>query len=406
MFRIGLYTLQGGQFDGIMSAEQLPGGDPRILESPVEAAFELAALTGRRLPALKLRSARLLSLGVLWSSSVVLMAGLALLYLWDIVESGEAALSLAGLANISLTLIFVPSAGFGLALILLAAKERQFLPFLEKASGAMSALEGRPPSRPGPGGGAAGGSPGGGPLAGILGSAISVGSLVPTVERMAIVGRGALTLLILGLVSLPVLAALGLFLGTFPVTIIALELVVLVVLAYPAASIFRDLTDDLRFYRYYSLRHRAITEAAATGPAPVPEGADPMARFDRYLRSLATVKAMLAAPDGMVEDGPEGAKATRYYSGNGTGMLVRLFDRMPDIAMLDGLLSESLAISRKRGMALSRAVALVAPGGADLDDSLYDHVVGLGERTRPGGCALQLVMEVDGTYSMVPFVGS
>jgi hypothetical protein len=223
---------------------------------------------------------------------------------------------------------------------------------------------------------------------------------------MAIVGRGALTLLILGLVSLPVLAALGLFLGTFPVTIVALELVVLVVLAYPAASIFRDLTDDLRFYRYYSRRHRAITEAAATGPAPVPEGADPMARFDRHVRSLPPVKAMLAAPDGRVEDGPEGARATRSYSGDGTGMLVRLFDRMPDIAMLDGFLSESLAISKKRGIALSRAVALVAPGGADLDDRLYDHVIGLGERTRPGGCALQLVMEVDGTYSMVPFVGS
>jgi len=387
-----------------MSAEELPGGDPRILESPVEAALELAALTGRRLPALKLRSARLLSLGVLWSLSVLFMAGLALLYLWDVMESGETPLSLAGLANILLTLLFVPSGGFGLALVLLAAKERQFLPFLEKASGAMSALEGSPPARPGPDSGGA--ARDGGPLAGILGSAISVGRLVPTAERMAVVGRGVLVLLILGLVALPVLAALGTFLGTFSPTLVALELVVLVVLAYPAASLYRDLTGDLRFYRYYSRRHRAITEAAAMGPAPVPEGADPMARFDRHLRSLPAVNAMLAAPDGKVEDGPEGARATRLYGGNAAGTLVRLFDRVPDIAALEAFLSEAGSLAQKRGLAMSRAVALVGPGGPDLDNATYDHVIGLGERTRPGGCALQLVMEVDGAYSMVPFVAS
>ena len=389
-----------------MPAEELPGGDPRIMESPVEAALELAALAGGRLPALKLRSARLLSLGALWSLSVLFMAGLAMLYLWEAMESGEAPLSLAGLAYISLSLLFVPSAAFGLALLLLAAKERQFLPFLETASGALTALEGRPPAGPGPKGGPVGNAPDGSPLAGILGSAISVGRLVPTVERMAVVGRGVLILLILGLVALPVLAALGLWLGTFSATLVAMELVVLVVLAYPAASLYRDLTNDLRFYRYYSRRHRAITEAAAMGPAPLPEGPDPLARLDRHLRSVPAVKAMLAAPDGKVEEGPGGKPSTRLYQGSGTGLLVRLFDRTPDAAALEAFLSEAGSLAQKRGLSMSRAVALVAPGGADIDDSLYEHVIGLGERTRPGGCALQLVMEVDGSYSMVPFVAS
>jgi len=329
------------------------------------------------------------------------MAAVTLLYLWEALEAGQRLLSVAGLAYISMTVLFLPSIGFGLALVILAAKERQFLPFLEKASGAMTALEGRPSSRPLPAGAAA--APGS-PLAGILGSAISVGSLVPTAERMAVVARGVLVLLILGLVALPVLAGAGLFLGTFSAALVALELVVIVVLAYPAASLFRDLSGDLRFYRYYSRRQRAIAEAAAPGPAPVPEGPDPMSRFDRHVRVAPGLKAMLAAPDGRAEDGPGGSSGARLYSGDGAGMLVRPFDRVPAIAELETLLAEAKALAKKRGLYMFRAVALVGTGGADLDNSTYDHVIALGERTRPGECALQLVMEVDGAYSMVPFV--
>jgi hypothetical protein len=329
------------------------------------------------------------------------MTGLALLFLWDALETGEPLLSVTGLTHISLTLLFMPSAAFGLALVILAAKERQFLPFLDNASGAMTALRGRPPADSSPGGDT---TRDGSPLACILSSAISVGSLVPTAERMAMVARGVLILLILGLVFLPVLAAVGLLFGTFSTTFVALELVVFIVLAYPAVSLFGDITDDLRFYRYYSRRQRAITEAAAMGPAPVPAGSDPLSRFDRHLRSLPALKAMLEASGARAEDGPGGFAATRLYSGRGTTILVRLFGRVPDIAALDAFLSEADSLAAKHGISMSRAVALVAPGGPDIDDRTYDHLIGLGERTRPGGCALQLVMEVDGTYSMVPFV--
>jgi hypothetical protein len=382
--------------------EELPVGDPRILESPVEAGLDLADLSARRLPALRLRSARLLSLGVLWSLSVALMAAVTLLYLWEALQAGQRLLSVAGLAYISMTVLFLPSIGFGLALVILAAKERQFLPFLEKASGAMTALEGRPSARLPPAGAST--SPGS-PLAGILGSAISVGSLVPTAERMAVVARGVLVLLILALVALPVLAGTGLYLGTFSATLVALELVVIVVLAYPAAALFRDLSGDLGFYRYYSRRQRAIAEAAAAGPAPVPEGPDALARFDRYLRSSPQFRPLLSARDSRAEDSTEGAAGARLYSGDGAGMLVRPYDRMPDIAALEAFLSDAKALARQRGLYLFRAVALVGPGGPDLDNATYDHVIALGENTRPGECALQLVMEIDGGYSMAPFIG-
>ena len=387
-----------------MSSDELPLGDPKILESPVEAALELASLTGSRLPALKLRNRQLLFVGVCWSLAILVMAAFTGMFLWDLIESGEALQSLVVLAYVSLTLLFIPSVAFGLTLILLAVKERQFLPFLEKASGAMSALEGSPPEAQGTPG--RGPSRDGSPLSGILGSAISIGSLVPTAERMATVARGVLAMLLIGLVFLPALVGAGIFLGTFSVRLIAVELAVLAFFAVPSVALFRALGRDLHFYRYYSRRQRAMTEAAAVGPSPVPEGADPMARFDQYIRSVPLVNALLAAPGGKVEEGPDGAPATRLYLGPGNGILVRLFDRMPGIEELDLHLAGSSALAKKRGIALSRAVALVAPGGRDLDDALYDHVIGLGERTRPGDCALQLVMEVDGTYSMVPFVGS
>jgi hypothetical protein len=73
---------------------------------------------------------------------------------------------------------------------------------------------------------------------------------------------------------------------------------------------------------------------------------------------------------------------------------------------MEALLSEAVSLGERRGLLMSRAVAIVAPGGPDLDNATYDHLIGLGERTRPGGCALQLVMEVEGVYSMVPFVTS
>lgn len=387
-----------------MPGDVLPAGDPRILESPVEAGLELASLTGSRLPALKLRNSQLLFVGVCWSLAILVMAAFTGMFLWDLIESGEALQSLVVLGYAALTLLFIPSGAFGLTLMLLAVKERQFLPFLEKASGAMRALEGSPPE--GPAAEGRGAARDGSPLSGILGSAISIGSLVPTVERMAAVARGVLVMLIIGLVFLPALVGAGLFLGTFSIRLIAMELAVLAFFAIPAVALFRALGRDLQFYRYYSRRQAAITESAAAGPPPVPEGAGPMARFDRFLRGFPAVRAMLAAPGGRVEDSPDGAPATRLYLGPGNAIVVRLFDRMPGIDELELYRSESSAMAQKRDIALSRAVALVAPGGADLDDSLYDHLIGLGERTRPGECALQLVMEVDGTYSMVPFVGS
>jgi len=389
--------------------EPLPPGDARILESPLEASLELADLTGRRLPGIKKRSLHLLLMGIAWSASVMALTVLSGLYLFDLYFEGELLMTMQAAVFLSLTLLFIPSMGLGLALVILTFKERQFLPFIEKASGAMVAIG--TPDAQGNDTQAVNAGPGTDrPLEGILGSAMWAGKLVPTVERMAAVARAVLVVLLLGLAYLFVLVAAGLMFGTLTIILPALELAVLAAFPGPALLLFKRLSRDVEFYRYYSRRHRAISEAAAVGPPPVPEGERPLERFESYLRSTPQVKKLLASAGARVEDGPAGPDPpfSRIYTGKvegaSTGILVRLFPEMPGSGELDRFLGEARAAAEKRGVALSRAVALVTADADKLDDSTYEHLLEVGRNTKPGECALQMVLEVDGAYSMVPFV--
>jgi len=387
-----------------MPSEELPQGDPRILESPLEASLELADQTGRRLPELSRRSRLLLVLGAAWSIAVMALAILTGLYLADLYVEGSLSLTTESLVLISLTLLFIPTIGLGLTMLMLAFKERQFLPFLEKTSGALAALEGKPAAEPDKG--QARESEGaGGPLAGILGEAIAIGKLVPTVERMAGVARAVLAVLLFGLGYLLVLVILGTVVGGLAVELLALQLAVFAFFVGPSILLFQGLSRDVAFYRYYSRRHRALSETAALGPPAVPAGRDHLERFDRYLRSGPH-------PPGKAEEGPGGPDPpfTRLYHGAGAGaggaVVVKVFPAVPDREALDHLLAGAKDLGRAGRPAVSRAVALVAAEAVDLDDSLYEHIIELGRATPPGGCALQLAMEVDGTYSLVPYIAT
>ncbi|MGQ9583208.1 MAG: hypothetical protein ACUVV6_06815 [Thermoplasmatota archaeon] len=61
-------------------------------------------------------------------------------------------------------------------------------------------------------------------------------------------------------------------------------------------------------------------------------------------------------------------------------------------------------MGRGGGVDVERAVALLSPGAGEVSDAVYDYVVEPGERTPVDACALQLVMEVDGTSPMVPYI--
>ena len=429
-----------------MSENQLPVQDPGILESPVGASLELAALTGRALPGLKGRSYRLLLLGTAWSAAVILLISLTALNILAYLEDGLR-FSLQMMIYSSLSVLFVPSLGLGLALLMMAFKERQFLPFLEKASGALVALEeGRPekepalkdagPSLKGKGPASREGGPvldiasGPGPapeasLSGILGSAMWLGSMVPTAEKMVVMARAVLFLIILELGYLIVLVAAGLWLGTISLFLPMLQLVVMAAFAAPSLMLLSDLSRDLGFYRYYSRRQRAIAEAAAVGSPRVPKGKDILERLDLYLKGIPAVGELLASPGGGAEDGkgegpwapaegaaggPANGPAWRLYRGRRKGapeaLVVKVFGHLPDRKELDAYLSSARQYCKQNGLSLLRAVALVAADAEHLDDDVYDHVVELGTRTGSGEGALQLVMEVEGAYSMVPFIAS
>ena len=396
--------------------------DPRIFENPIEASIELADVTEQRLPGLKRRNSQLTWFAGIWTVVVIVLAllvgALALTMVLD--ESWDL---YSILVLFSAAVLLVPSTGLGMALMILAFQEKMFLPYLEQASRAVVAMGG-PPSHSDAMAGMPEGETSdserdemaeerrlpGGSIGGILGSAMWVGDLVPVAGRLTAIGRYVLAVILAGLTYLVAIAVIGLVTGLVFTYQLVAEIIVFAVFVSPAVLLFQALTRDLEFYQYYSRRHGALAEVSALGIPPVPEGKDHQERYGRFLRSLPYVDAMLRSPQGGVEKEPgrKGYHFSRLYHGmlgeEHVGILVKVFDKMPDREDLDLLLEEARTFGQKRGFVISRAVALVAADVDDVDDRLYDHIVELGRRTRPGDCALQLVMEVEGTYSMVPYV--
>jgi hypothetical protein len=227
---------------------------------------------------------------------------------------------------------------------------------------------------------------------------------------MATVARAVMAILLFGLAYLMFLVPAGLLLGSFTISLMAAELAVFALFVGPAVALFGRLSRDLEFYRYYSRRHRALTEMAALGPPPMPAGQDPLARFDRFLRSVPVGKRLLAAPGSGIDDLPDGGPYDRLYrgalDGAPSGIIVKVFRKMPTAALLDKFIADSRAVGTGKGPAISRAIALVAADVDDIDDALYEHIIELGKNTAPGETALQLVMEVGGAYSLVPYIAS
>jgi hypothetical protein len=205
-------------------------------------------------------------------------------------------------------------------------------------------------------------------------------------------------------------AILTLTTNLFIIGHIILMLVVFAIFIGPAVMLFQWLTRDHDFYGYYSRRHQSLAEVVAIGIPPVPKGDTHLERLDILLRSNPSMEALLEASDGDVEEGvgPRRYKFDRFYHGSilgqPTGVLVKAFDKMPDSKDLDTLLDEATVFAEKKIIFISRAVALVTADVEDIDDEVYDHLIAQGRKTKTTGCALQLVMEVEGLYSLVPYV--
>jgi hypothetical protein len=388
-------------------------GDPRDLENPIEAGIELADLTEKWLPGLKRRSLHLSIMGLAWTLAMAIIAAISAYSLWGLLTT-QASVTVWDVAvSLIIPIITIPSMALGAILLLLAIQESRFLPHLDQASKAMAALG----TRPAPGKKPASSRPKekngrmqGPAIAGIVGSSMHIGDLVPVVGRMTLVASAVLTLILFGLAYLIVAVILLVIYGSYLLLGIFVEMAIFAIFVGPAVHLYKDLSHDHEFYNYYTQRHQAVAEATAMGTPPVPEGKDHIARFDTFLRSVPAMDEMLSSPGGGVRKniGKKGRRFDRLYHGPPSedygAILVRAIDGIPTRDDIDAILDEAKALAEEEGIDIARVVALVTADVEDIDDDLYEHIIEMGRRARPGECVLQLVMEVDGTYSLVPYV--
>jgi len=162
-----------------------------------------------------------------------------------------------------------------------------------------------------------------------------------------------------------------------------------------------------RFVTHFITRVSALEAFETQGPMPVPEGKDTL---DRFANSVMV--------KGLVEDGERtsgdlvGASGQKYsfdlvLGGPGERVLVRTYEGVPGIDQARDLRTAAEDVAHKEDELPLRVVALVTKGAGDLDvdeivyDYLMEHPIldDAGERAR----SLQIVFEVEGYYSVLPF---
>jgi hypothetical protein len=239
----------------------------------------------------------------------------------------------------------------------------------------------------------------------LLGMAREAESEVPQVDnllRYCIVFTFMLTVLMLvsGAISLTRFTVLPEDVRSW---VSALHLSAMVVLAVSIAL----LIEAQRFSGHFVYRVQALEAFEAQGPVPVPPGGSSMDRLAKCL----TAK-------GIPEDMERGSSELEGASGEthdfdmvmgepGDRILVRAYDRVPVIEDLRDLRTAAVDVARKDGVLPVRIIALVGVDidDLDVDDIVYDYLMDhpildeLGERAR----SLQIVAEVEGYYSVLPF---
>jgi hypothetical protein len=394
--------------------------DPSIFENPIEASIELSDLAEQKVPSLKRRNNNLTQFSVIWTCVMMALSVATGYLLFSMFVQGTLSNIWMNLLILAFAVILLPTVGLGIALVVMAFQERMFLPYLDQTSKAVVALEtlGHHGHHPDKGVdeesvkedfGDVKTLPGGS-LGGILGSAMWVGDLVPVAGRLISVARTVISMMIAGLMYLVALAIIGVLSGIYIIPQLVAEIIVFGIFVGPAMLMYQSLSRDMEFYQYYSRRHAALAEVASVGIPPVPEGKDHLERYMEFIKGLPAVKDLLSSPEGGVEKEPgrKGYTFSRLVHGTvrdgHKGIVVKVFDKIPDREELGLFVQEAHAFGERRQISIRLAVALVAANVDDLDDKVYDYVVETGRRTKSTDVAMQLVMEVEGTYSMVPYV--
>jgi hypothetical protein len=166
--------------------------------------------------------------------------------------------------------------------------------------------------------------------------------------------------------------------------------------------------ESLRFFKYFLFRVEALEAYEDMPPALVPPGPTVLARYVQHLITTS----------GLVESGKAGPKELPGKSGRshsfditlgsaGDRVLIRVYPQVPGIAELREFRNAAKDVAQRDGVLPMRIVALVDSDLEDLDvdDVVYDLIMEHplvdpdGERER----SLQIVSEVEGHYSVLPF---
>ena len=167
------------------------------------------------------------------------------------------------------------------------------------------------------------------------------------------------------------------------------------------------LVEAQKFLRYYVTRVEALEAFEAQGPVPVPEGDSALDRFRHCLVMTHAVKSAGEGPGELVGASGESHPFDAIMGGPRSRVLVRTLDHIPRIEEVKMLWHAADDVAKKDGRLPRRVVVLVTADmdELDVDDIVYDFLMEhpledvRGERVR----SLQIVAEVEGRYSVLPF---
>ncbi len=333
---------------------------------------------------------------------------------WELLE-GEAELTLGWLVTaVSQLLLIVFIWGMGLTVLLFMGQVRRFVALLgarystlermgleEPPSPEARRRPGTPPDE----------RPPVDPAQALLNLAVEAEDQAPQLERMLKYSM-AFTLILGGFLALQLgLAVLGLSLlpEDWVMAVISLQLVALLLVILSQGF----LVEAQRFFRYFTHRHRALEALETAVPVPVPSGPDALAR---YMSHMVDIDEVPGREPGERERPAkvelEGASGARHAFDAALGdeeelLLVRVFTRPPGIGEVRALRKSAEDVARRTGHAPRRIVALVdgAGGEVDLTDEVYEFVMEnpIEDPTTGSLRTVQIVIEVEGYYSLVPF---
>jgi hypothetical protein len=161
-----------------------------------------------------------------------------------------------------------------------------------------------------------------------------------------------------------------------------------------------------RFLEYFSARVEALESFEDQPPVPVPDGATTLERFTACLLYSGKAHGPVLGPCNV--SGTTGEQTFDQVLGErGDRVLVRVFGRVPSEEELRDLRAAAEDVARREGDLPRRVVALVDSelDDLDVDDDTYEFLMEspildeVGERGR----SVQIVAEVEGHYSVLPF---